>query len=249
MGTVIRRNRVKEGVAFELPPGRKIGTNYEVIRLLGRGTEGEVYKILETDTGIHRAAKLYFLHKDPRSRAVVWYARKLNKLRHCPIVLQYHHTQVIQVARRKVLCLVSEFCDGQQLDSWARSHRGGRLRPYTALHVLYQLARGMEMVHGVGEYHADVHSQNVLIRPRGVGFDMKLVDFYNWGRPANYKRQQDILDAIRLFYEVLGGRPWYSKLPDEVRYICAGLRNDLILKRFPTMSALRLHLETFEWTQ
>jgi hypothetical protein len=34
-----------------------------------------------------------------------------------------------------------------------------------------------------------------------------------------------------------------------VKYICAGLRRDLILKRFATMNALRRHLESFPWCQ
>ena len=178
---------------------------------------------------------------------MVWYARKLNKLRHCPIVLQYHHTQLIQIRREKVLCLISDFCDGKQLEAWAASQRGGRLRPYIALHVLHHLVRGLEYVHGAGEYHADVHTENILIQPRGVSFELKLVDFYNWGAPAKYKQHQDIIDAIRLFYDILGGQAHYNKLTSEIRFICAGLRRDLLLRRFPTMSALRLHLETFDW--
>lgn len=103
------------------------------------------------------------------------------------------------------------------------------------------------MVHSLGEYHADVHSENILIKPRGVRFELKLIDFYDGGKPARFKQQQDIRDTIRVFHECLGGRDAYGKLPPEARYICAGLRDQLILKRFPTMMALRLHLESFDW--
>jgi len=135
---------------------------------LGSGSEGEVYRIVERDTGIHRAAKLYFAQQGPQSKNVVWHARKLNKLRHCGIVLQYHHTQMVQVGRRRVLCLISELCDGHQLEKWVANQRGARLPVYVALHVLYHLTRGLEQIHGLGEYHADVHSQNILIKPWGV---------------------------------------------------------------------------------
>ncbi len=232
---------------FGLRSGRKIGRLYEVVKLLGKGTEGEVYQIQESDTGIQRAAKLYFPHRDPKNRSTIWYAKKLNALRHCPIVLQYHHTEIIQVKGERVRCLISELCDGEQLEGWIGQHRGKRLDAFRALHVLYGLARGLESIHALGEYHADVHSQNILIRPKGIGFDLKLVDFYNWGRPTKYKHHQDIMDSVRVFYECLGGRKHYSKLPPEVKHICAALQQKLVIKRFPTMTRLRQFLEGFEW--
>jgi len=244
---VARRRTARRIDSFRLRPGRKIGRSHEVVRLLGRGIEGEVYQIREVDTGIQRAAKFYFPHRDPNKRSTIWYARKLNALRHCPIVLQYHHTEEIQVLGHRVRCLVSELAEGEQLEGWIARHRGGRLKPFRALHVLYHLVRGLEAVHALGEYHADVHSQNILIQPRGVGFEIKLVDFYNWGPPARYKQQQDIADTIHVFHECLGGRDHYAAQPAEVRHICAGLKRSLFLKRFPTMTALRSHLETFGW--
>ena len=232
---------------FGLTPGRKIGPLYRVVQLLGRGQEGEVYQIQEIETGIQRAAKLYFPHRDPKSNAIVWHARKLNALRHCPIVLQYHHTELIQVARRKVRCLISEFYEGAPLEQWIADHRGGRLTPFMALHVLYHLVRGLEGVHALGEYHADVHSGNILIHAMGVGFELKLVDFYNWGRPTRAKQKQDVIDTITVFHESLGGSDRYARLPPEIRKICGGLQHKRILDRFPTMSALRGHLESFAW--
>ncbi len=232
---------------FALRAGRKIGPRYVVEHLLGKGVEGEVYQIRELDTGIRRAAKLYFPHRNPNNRAVVWHARKLHALRHCPIVLQYHHSERITVRRQPVVCMISELCDGVPLEYWIARHRGGRLRPYRALSVLYHLARGLEAVHALGEYHADVHSRNILIRPSGVRFEIKLVDFYNWGPPTRYKQRQDVMDCVRVFYECLGGQRHYARQPPEVRHVCVALRRKQVLKRFPAITALRKHLETFEW--
>ncbi|QQR89600.1 MAG: protein kinase [Myxococcales bacterium] len=232
---------------FDLSPGYHLGSHYKVVRFLGCGSEGEVYQIEETKTGIHRAAKLYFESAVPSDKAVVWHAKKLNKLRHCPIVLQYHHTQTVQLRGRQVLCLISEFCEGVPLGLWVNSQPKKRLHPYLALHMLYWIVCGVERIHALGEYHSDIHSHNILVWPQGVGFNLKLVDFYNWGKPAPRKRKQDVIDAINVLYECLGGKKRYSKLSPQVKYICAGLKTDLILERFPTMSALRLHLETFDW--
>jgi len=232
---------------FNLRPGRKIGGRYEVVAQIGRGSEGEVYQVLETDTKIHRAAKIYYPHNDPHHRSTIWHARKLNTLRHCPIVLQYHHTEVITFRRQRVRCLISDLVEGDQLERWVDAHPGRRLPSLRALLVLYHLVRGIEAIHALGEYHADVHTQNILIRPVGVRFHLTLVDFYNWGKPARYKQQQDVYDTVRVLYDCIGGRQAYASQPAEIRNICIGMQRKRILKRFPTMSALRRHLETFDW--
>jgi hypothetical protein len=233
--------------SFDFRPGRKIGPRYVIEERLGVGTEGEVYQIRELDTGIRRAAKIYFPHRDPKHLISIKLARKLNALRHCPIVLQYHHSEVLKVRSTRVIALISDLAEGQQLEKWVRSHHGRRLPTYVALHVFYNLVRGLEAIHALGEYHADVHSQNILIQPRGVRFELKLVDFYDWGRPAGYKQKQDICDAVAVFHECLGGRPHYSRQPEPVKFICAGMQRGIIRKRFPTITALRQYLESFDW--
>ena len=235
--------------SFALAPGRKVGPRYVVEAPLGNGTEGEVYQIRELDTGIVRAAKLYYPHRDLKKKLSIRHARKLNGLRDCPIVLQYHHSEIITIRREKVVAMISDLCEGQQLEKWIASQTGKRLRPYLALQVFYHLVRGLEDIHAMGQYHADVHSQNILVQPRGVRFEIKLIDFYDWGSPAAWKLKQDITDAMKVFYECLGGRPHYAKLPPEIRHICAGLKHSLVLKRFPTMSTLRKHLDTFRWAK
>lgn len=233
---------------FNFDSGRRLGGRYVVEHLLGSGTEGEVYQVREHDTGIRRAAKLYYPHRNPRYRTSIRHAQKLNALRHCPIVLQYHHSEQVRVKRQTVICLISDLCEGEPLYHFVSKHPGRRVTPYRALHVLYNLVRGLEAIHALGEYHADVHSENIMIKPVGVKFDLKLIDFYDWGRPSKRKQQQDILDSIGVFHEILGGRTVYRTLPDEIRHICGGMKHSLIHKRFPTITALRMHLETFEWS-
>lgn len=234
--------------SFDLRPGRLLGRSYRVEQLIGRGAEGEVYQIRDERTGILRAAKLYFPHVDPQARRVAAHACKLEALRRSQIVLQYHHSEVITLRRREVIALVSELVRGEPLHRWIERHRGRRLNPYVAMQVYYHLVRGLEEIHALGEYHADVHTGNILIQQRGVGFDLKLIDFFDWGAPSRLKQKQDITDAARVYHDMIGGRSRYATLPPEAKYLCAGLNNTLLLKRFPTMAALRQYLETFSWT-
>ena len=55
--------------AFDLAPGRVLASKYVVEAALGGGWEGEVYRVVETRTGIRRAAKLFYPHRNLRDRA------------------------------------------------------------------------------------------------------------------------------------------------------------------------------------
>src|SRR5687768_9061796 len=114
---------------FALAPGRKIGARYVVESLLGRGTEGEVYSVRELDTGVPRAAKLYFPHRDPDQLLSIRHAQKLDALRHCPIVLQYHHSEIVRIRQQRTVALISELAEGTPLQKWIEEHHGARLRP------------------------------------------------------------------------------------------------------------------------
>jgi len=85
---------------FGLGPGGELGPHHEVVECLGRGWEGEVYRVLETATGIERAAKLFYPRRNPRGRALKRYARKLNKLRSVPAIIQYHHRGTAAIRKR-----------------------------------------------------------------------------------------------------------------------------------------------------
>src|SRR3954454_22836190 len=99
---------------FDFPLGRIVAGKYEIERPLGSGWEGEVYAIIERTTGIRRAAKFYYPHRDPTGKAAIAYARKLDALRHCPILMQYHHQEILTVRRKKVIAVISELVEGEK---------------------------------------------------------------------------------------------------------------------------------------
>lgn len=233
--------------AFDLVPGRVIGGEYVVDARLGEGWEGRVYRVSERRTGAIRAAKLFFPERNANDRAVDFYARKLEQLRDCDIIIKYHHAETIRLAGRSVTVLISEFVDGLLLDQYVRARRGRRLPVFEALHILHGLASGLEEVHARREYHGDLHEGNVLIQRRGVHLDLKLVDLHDLGRPTRLNIADDVVDLVKLFGDMLGGQKHYAALPPEVKYIIAARRAPTIRRRFPTATALREHLDTFEW--
>lgn len=233
---------------FHLERGRLLGGKYVVEELIGGGWEGEVYRVRERQTRIRRAAKLFYPERNPGNRTATRYARKLEKLRMCPIVAQYHHTETLRVRGISVTCLISELVEGESVSEYVARQRGRRMQPYEALHLLHSLVVGLECIHSANEYHGDLHADNVMVRRVGIHYDVKVFDFFYRGRASVQERREDLIDAIRLFYDALGGRKWYSRHPPEIKAVCCGLRHGLIHKKFPTARKLREHLESFKWS-
>lgn len=232
---------------FDFPPGKSVAGKYLIEGPLGSGWEGEVYAIVERATGIRRAAKFYYPHRDPMGKAAISYARKLDALRHCTILMQYHHQEIAWFKRRKVMVVISELVEGQKLSDFLNSQPEQRLSTFEALHVLYSLAKGIAPIHARGEYHGDIHDANIMIRRQGIGFELKLLDFFDLGRPNRSKIQKDVLNLVEVFHTIVGGRKVYAKQPQVVKDIVRGLKDSLILARFQSAGDIQRHLENLTW--
>ena len=233
--------------SFDLPVGALIANKYRIVEPLGAGWEGEVYKIAELSTDIERAAKLFYPHRNVRDRAALFYAKKLHKLRQCPILIHYHTEERFHFEGHPVTVLVSEYVEGELLSQFLKSFPGGRLHAFQATHLLYALAKGLEPIHQYNEYHGDLHTDNIIVDRFGLGFDLKLVDMFQWPASKASNRQDDIVDLIGIFYQALGGARHYAGQPDTVKFICCGLKRSLILRKFRTVSQLLKHLKTMSW--
>lgn len=233
---------------FDFEPGRVLAGKYTVLSRLGGGVEGEVYLVEEIETGIVRAAKFFL----PRRRghappSIRRYARKMHGLRHCPILIQFVTPEAMTIRRERVPFLVSEYVSGEILADFVLGRRGRRLPPFEATHLLHALAAGMEVMHEMGEYHGDIHWDNVIVERFGLKFDVKLVDLHLHPGGKREHIQNDVVDLIALYHDVLGGREWYAKHPPAVKSICCGLKSTLIRRKFRHAGDLRRYLDNLEW--
>jgi tRNA A-37 threonylcarbamoyl transferase component Bud32 len=239
--------RATKSKRFDFLPGRSIAGKYTIDRPLGSGWEGEVYVITERSTGIQRAAKFYYPFRDPMGKAAIAYARKLDALRHCPILMQYHHQEIVSVKKQKVIVVISELVEGEKLSEFLARQPRHKLSAFEALHVLYALTKGIAPIHARGEYHGDIHDDNIMIRRAGIGFEVKLLDFFDLGRPSRSKIHKDVLNLIQVFQILVGGREGYAHQPKVVKDIIRGQKDSLILQRFSSAGDIARHLETLQW--
>ena len=245
--TKYRTGGLRRIQSFDFSPGDILLGKYRITERLGGGWEGEVFRVREVVTGIDRAAKFFFPHRNERNKALKFYARKLHKLRHCPIVIQYVTQESIEYDGQPVTFLVSEFAEGQMLSDFLKEQPGKRLTPFEALHLLHALAGGMATVHQFKESHGDLHTDNVMVRRRGLVFEVKVIDFFKWdaGKPDQY--QDDVCSMVNILYECVGGARHYARQPDVIKSIVRGLKTSLISEKFKNSLQLRDYLDDLSW--
>jgi len=238
---------VRKIESFDFQPGETIHSKYEILDFLGKGWEGEVYLVKELATGIERAAKFFYPHHNKRDKSSKFYAKKLHKLRNCDIIIQYYGQDVWYIDGQPVTYLISEYTQGELLSEFLKGQPGKRLNPFAALHFLHALASGVDAIHRMKEYHGDLHTDNIIVQRYGLRFQLKLLDFYPWGRSTGEHLQDDVVEMIRIFHETVGGQKHYANLPPEVKDIICGLKRSLILQKFKSAGKLRAYIENMEW--
>ncbi|MEQ8953954.1 MAG: protein kinase, partial [Gammaproteobacteria bacterium] len=169
--------------SFDFPPKRVLAKKYEIVSKLGQGWEGEVYLIREVLTGIERAAKFFYPQRNLANKVFKYYAQKLHKLRHSPILIQYISQDTIIYRGLPITFLVSDYVEGELLSEYLNRQPGKRLSAFQGLHLLHALASGMETIHHANEYHGDLHTDNIIISRFGLSYDLKLIDLYHWRSP------------------------------------------------------------------
>jgi len=235
--------------SFALSVGSVLSEKYQVQSLLGRGWEGEVYRIMELDTGVERAAKIFFPKRNVQNKSAIAYAQKLHRLRKCPVMISYHNRENIEYKGEDLTLFISEYVEGELLTKHLSRYRGARLPLFQGLHLLHALAKGVDSMHEMNEYHGDLHSDNIIVQSLGLNYDLKLLDLFNWGKSSRSNQQYDICCIIRIFYDAIGAQRHYANHPQWVRDICCGLKKTLIARKFKSAKDLLRYLESLDWSK
>ncbi len=159
-----------------------------------------------------------------------------------PLIVNFHSHEKFKIRGQKIACIVCELIEGEILGELIEKQRQKKMSIFAGIHLLYSLVCGLEFIHLNGEYHGDLHVDNIIIKKFGLEFEIKIIDFHHWGDSKKDNRDEDIIKTIRIFYDILGGSKHYKNLPPSIKYIICGLKRGLILDRFKTVSHLRFTL-------
>jgi tRNA A-37 threonylcarbamoyl transferase component Bud32 len=239
----------KGGPVFGFRPGRRVERHYILGEFIGSGYEGEVYHLTERGTGIERVVKFFYPDRYRDRRRSVRLARKFHRLRHCPVILQYHHHGELTWSGRSISYMISELAPGTILYDFLQQQPRKRLQAFEALHLTRAIVAGVAEIHALREYHGDIHEDNILVERRGVGFRVKLIDLYLHTRETADRLKLDVADIVNLLYMMVGGPSGYGKCPQIVKSIVCGRRRQQIYQRFPSAGALCHFMDSYAWPE
>jgi hypothetical protein len=143
------------------PPPERIG-KYEVVRCLGDGGQGSAYLARDPDLGRLVVLKRYHASGD----AAAPEGRSLARVR-CHFTAQCYGLE----RHGDELFLVMEYIPGYSL---AEVLKKRSLSPDEAVHLVEQVAQGLEAVHACGLVHRDLKPSNIVLGDDDVP---RLVDF------------------------------------------------------------------------
>jgi serine/threonine-protein kinase len=166
-----------DGVALEAPPdpmvGRTLASRYKILRRVGAGGMGSVYRARHVILRHDVALKLLSpeLTRDPVMRErFVREAQATNLLRHPNIVDIW---DVAEEGNR--VFLVMEFLEGESL---AQRMQSGPVGVREAVEIAIPVCHALGRAHSLGVVHRDVKPENVfLVRDPSGALRVKVLDF------------------------------------------------------------------------
>jgi len=141
-----------------LVPGRVLAQRYQIIKVLGEGGMGAVYKA--QDIELNRTVALKVIRPElARNPAIVERFKQELRLSH-----QVTHKNVIRIydlgEGDGVKFITMEFIAGQDLRSLIYEKK--KLSPEEAVDIMEQVCRALEAAHAVGVIHRDLKPQNII---------------------------------------------------------------------------------------
>jgi len=212
--------------------GTVLAGRYELLKLIGRGGMGAVYKA--RDTELDRVVALKLIRPELAKNPEVLRRFKQELI----LARQVTHKNVIRIfdlgQSGGIKFISMDFVEGQDLRELLLEK--GKLPPDQAARIMLQICRALEAAHAEGVIHRDLKPQNVMLDARARVYVMDfgiarsaylpgmtqtgaLIGTPEYmspeqGRGEKLTERSDIFSLGIIFYELLTGRsPYHSDTP------------------------------------
>jgi serine/threonine protein kinase len=153
--------------------GRCVGTSYLLIRPIGQGATGTVWRGVDQTSGEPVAVKLLHDSLLRQPRLVTRFVQERT------ILLMLRHRHVVRVrdlfSVGDSLGLAMDLVPGGSLRDHLREHH--TLAPGEAARLAGQVAAALAEAHELGIIHRDLKPDNILLDPAGDRLETRLTDF------------------------------------------------------------------------
>jgi eukaryotic-like serine/threonine-protein kinase len=143
----------------QLEPGSMLGERYEILKLLGQGGMGAVYKA--RDIELERTVALKVIRSDLASHPEILRRFKQELI----LAREVTHRNVIRIfdlgQASGVRYITMDYVEGQDLR--ALLNEKGKFTPEEAVPIFLQIAAALEAAHQAGVVHRDLKPQNVMV--------------------------------------------------------------------------------------
>jgi len=147
----------------ELKEGTILAGRYEILKLLGQGGMGAVYKARDIDLDRTVALKLIRPELAKNPQILRRFKQELILAR------QVTHKNVIRIfdlgQSDGIKFITMDFVEGQDLHSLLDEK--GKLPPEQAARIMLQISRALEAAHGEGVIHRDLKPHNIMLDKKG----------------------------------------------------------------------------------
>ena len=188
-------------------------TNYEILRKIGEGAQGEVY--LAKDKRLGRKVAIKSLHVDLITNTVlkerfIGEAKLLGQLSHSSIVSLYDY-----VVDTSGYHLIMEYLKGNQLDDYINKV-SGPINEIRAIDIFLQVLDGIHHIHKLNIVHRDIKPSNIIIDENDK---TKLLDF---GIAKDYSNDPN----LTVVGQSVGGTPMYMS-PEHISNAKITVQSDI----------------------
>jgi len=220
--------------------GQVLDGRYFVDRLIARGGQGEVYRVIHADLERVFVAKFVNIRRERPERTEAVRNRILGEIRALAAIQSPHVVRIHDVLQLSdtIFALVMDFVGGRSVEAELNERR--RLPVDEVLDIARQVAQALCEAHQLGFVHRDVKPNNIMVErlPGGTRF-VRILDFgfvHTLGRDRDPNRfegtvgysapeqltgaaidhRADIYALGVTMFDMLTGSPPYSGKPEEV---------------------------------
>jgi len=158
-----------------LPPATQpssVIAGYRLLKALGSGTMGEVWKVADSRGNLY-AAKIL------RSKLAIKPGIAQRFRMEKDLVTRVRHQNVVEVydlvQTPEYMAIIMEYTDGGDLGELLKKR--GTLLPLDAIYYCMGIAAGLSPIHHAGIVHRDLKPSNILLKRQGGYLVPKIADF------------------------------------------------------------------------